>query len=119
MENPTNTENQLSNTKHEMDPKVVSIVSYLTIVGWIVALVMNKPKSELGSFHIRQALGIHLLYIASTFVAVIPILGWIAALIGLIAAFVFWIIGLVAAVQGQQKSVPLLGSRFQEWFNTL
>ena len=41
------------------DLKVVALVSYLTIIGWIVALILNSNnKSDLGSFHVRQSLGI-------------------------------------------------------------
>ncbi len=101
------------------DPKVVGIISYITLIGWIVALVLNNPKSEHGSFHIRQSLGILLTAVISGFVMVIPLLGWIAGLIGYVLAFVMWIMGLISAVQGEQKVVPVLGDKFQEWFKSL
>ncbi len=63
--------------------KTVAIISYITLIGWIIALVMNNGnKTALGSFHIRQSLGI----------------------------------GLVSAVEGEMKPVPVLGAQFQEWF---
>ncbi len=101
------------------DPKVVGIVSYITLIGWIVALVLNNPKTEHGSFHVRQALGVLLTAILSGFVFIIPVLGWIAGLIGYVLAFVMWIMGLISAIQGEQKVVPVLGAKFQEWFKTL
>ncbi len=101
------------------DPKVVGIVSYITLIGWIVALVLNNPKSEFGSFHVRQSLGIILLVVVSGFIAIIPILGWIVAFVGYILGVVLWIMGLISAVQGQQKVVPVLGDKFQEWFKSL
>jgi uncharacterized membrane protein len=110
-ENPVNTSN--------MDPKVVSIVSYLTLIGWIVALVLNNPKSEQASFHIRQSLGIILVAIISGFIMIIPILGWLIGIAGYILAFVMWLLGFIGAVQGEQKVVPVLGERFQEWFKAL
>jgi len=33
-----------------------------------------------------------------------------------VALFVLWIIGLIAAVQGEEKPVPVLGAQFQQWF---
>ena len=37
--------------------KLVAILSYITFIGWIIALVLNQSKkTELGSFHVRQAL---------------------------------------------------------------
>ncbi len=94
------------------DPKVIAIVSYITIIGWIVALVLNNPKSEFASFHIRQMLGIFLLGLILSFIPFVNIVGWIFTL-------VLWIMGFIGAVQGQMKTVPILGEKFQEWFKSL
>jgi uncharacterized membrane protein len=112
-----NSGNPISNSG--TDPKIVGIVSYLTLIGWIVALILNNPKSEHGSFHVRQALGILLTAVISGFIAIVPILGWIVALVGYILAFVMWIMGFIGAVQGEQKVVPVLGDKFQDWFKSL
>lgn len=101
------------------DPKVVGIVAYITLIGWIVALIMNNPKSEFGSFHIRQSLGIMLLFFASAVVIVIPFIGWIASILGYLLAFVLWIVGLVGAVQQKTTPVPIIGDKSQEWFQAL
>ena len=101
------------------DPKIVGIVAYITLIGWIVALIMNNPKTEYGSFHIRQSLGIMLLFLVSGFVMIVPILGVLAGRVGYIAALVLWIIGLVGAIQGEKKPVPLIGEKSQEWFKAL
>ncbi|MBK7871593.1 MAG: hypothetical protein IPJ74_13440 [Saprospiraceae bacterium] len=94
-----------------MDPKTIGIVAYLTLIGWIVALVLNNPKSEFASFHIRQMLGLILL----SFVSWIPFVGIVIG----IFALVLWIMGFISAVQGQMKTVPVLGDKFQEWFKSL
>lgn len=101
------------------DPKVVGIVAYITLIGWVVALIMNNPKSAFGSFHIRQSLGIMLLFFLSAFVMIIPILGWIIGILGYLFAFVLWIIGLVGAVQDKTSPVPVIGDKAQEWFKSL
>lgn len=123
MENTPNQETQTQNnntgSNPSMDPKTIAIVAYITIIGWIVAIIMNNPKNEHASFHIRQFLGIALLGFASGFVMIVPVLGWIAGLVGYLAAFVFWIIGLISAVQGTQKEVPVVGKQFQQWFSSL
>ena len=60
-----------------MKPKTIAIVAYLTIIGWIIALVMNNNnKSEFASFHIRQSLGIILLGVAGRIVGELPLIGW-------------------------------------------
>ena len=43
--------------------KQTAIVSYLTIIGTIIAIFMNnETKNPFASFHIRQALGIFLTF---------------------------------------------------------
>src|SRR6056297_153133 len=78
-----------------MDPKVVAILSYITVFGWIAAVIMNNPKKPLASFHVRQMLGIMLAGLVLSAIAIIPVLGWIVAFIGMIVIFVFWIMGLI------------------------
>ena len=97
-----------------MDGKTKAIVAHLWWVGWIIALVlnMNEKKDELTSFYIRQLLGLFLLSIVLLF---IPVVGWIAN----IAVFVFWIISLIGAINGEMKEIPWIGKYFQEWFKAL
>lgn len=39
----------------------------------------------------------------------VPFVGWIVGLVGGIFVFVCWILGLIAAIQQEEKEVPLLG----------
>jgi hypothetical protein len=95
-----------------MDARVKAIVAHLTIVGWIVALVINSnDKEEYTSFFLRQTLGIHLAFMI---LLCIPILRWILVIV----VFAFWLISLVYAVQGDMKTIPF-GEHFQRWFNSL
>ncbi len=108
------------NSPSGTDPKIVAIIAYITIIGWLAALIMNSnDRSSLGSFHIRQALGIYLLVAASSMVMIVPILGWIAGMLGYLLVLVLWFIGLVAALNEEEKTVPVLGEQFQEWFQSL
>ncbi len=96
--------------------KTVAIIAYITIIGLVVAYIMNNNnKSTLGSFHIRQSLGIMcvglVLSIVVSFID-ISILGWVVQA----GIFVLWILGLISAVQAEMKPVPVLGAQFQEWF---
>lgn len=112
-------ENPFETSSTGVDPKIVSIVSYVALIGWIVGMVLNNPKSELASFHLRQSLGLHALFALSGIVAIVPILGWIATIVGWLLAVVLWIIGLIGAIDGKMKPVPLLGEKFQEWFHAI
>jgi uncharacterized membrane protein len=95
------------------DGKNVAIIAHITLIGWIIALVMNNnDKNELASFYIRQMLGLMIIGILLSF---IPIVGWVLNL-GILA---FWIISLLGAFEGKEKLIPLLGIQFQDWFKSL
>jgi len=101
------------------DPKVVSLVAYIPGIGWLIAMLLNNPKSELGSFHVRQALGIFLLAVVAKWAMIVPLFGWIGGSVGLILAVVLWVLGFLSALQRQERTVPILGDKFQEWFRSL
>lgn len=99
------------------EDKTVAIVAYLTLIGFIVALIIHgSKKTQLGAFHLRQCLGFVISGFALGIIGVVPILGWLLVLVGMPVLFVLWIIGLIAAIQGQMKPVPLIGEHFQKWF---
>jgi uncharacterized membrane protein len=101
------------------EDKTVAILSYITIIGFIVAIVMHgNKKTKLGAFHLRQALGIVVSGFCIGFIGIIPILGWIVLVIGMILLAVVWLMGLIAAATGQMKPAPLLGKYYQKWFGT-
>ncbi|MDD4107964.1 MAG: hypothetical protein PHH93_04510 [Prolixibacteraceae bacterium] len=96
-----------------MDGKTKAIVAHITIIGWIIALVLNsQQKDEIASYYIRQLLGLYLLGLILSF---IPVVGWILAIV----VFVFWILSLIGSLQGEMKETPIVGKYFQEWFKTL
>ncbi|MHB1196625.1 MAG: DUF4870 domain-containing protein [Lutibacter sp.] len=120
-ENNTNTGTQ------QMDGKSIAIISYLTIVGWVIALVMNSNnKSQLAIYHIRQSLFIMLVgiafYIVQTMLLFIPYLSWLISLllfpVGL-ALFVLWIMGLISAINGEEKPIPIVGEKVQQLLSSI
>ena len=97
--------------------KTVAILSYLTIIGFIVAIFMHQShKTELGAFHLRQVLGLVVTGIAAGICGAVPILGWIVWFFAVLALFVLWVIGLLSAVRGDMQPVPLVGEHYQRWF---
>lgn len=105
------------------EDKTVAILSYLTIIGFIVAIVLHGgKKTRLGSFHLRQSLGIYLTGVvagACNFVLMfVPILGWLAMLVIWLGLVVMWVMGLIGAAQGQAKPVPVLGGPYQKLLGT-
>jgi uncharacterized membrane protein len=99
--------------------KTTAIISYITIIGTVIAFVMNQNKRNyFASFHIRQALGIFLTGLVVNFLQRYIDFDWVDLALSL-GVFVLWIIGLIGAIQGEEKRVPLLGDQFQDWFRNI
>jgi len=107
------------NTQNVNDGKTIAIISYITIIGTIIAFIMNQDKrNTFASFHIRQSVGLFLLGLLVSFLSRFIHFGWVDTILSL-GVFALWIIGLIGAIQGEEKSVPLLGDQFQEWFKNI
>ncbi len=93
--------------------KNVAIIAHIFLIGWLIALFMNSSnKTELGSFYIRQVLGIMLLGAVLGLIPVLNIFTWIVP-------FAMWIMSLVGSLSSKKKPVFLLGEQFQNWFKAL
>lgn len=82
-----------------MDAKTTSIVAYLTWIGLLIAVLAGDKEGA--KFHVNQALVILLFSLLS----IIPCIGWIWG----IFMIVCWIMGLIAAINQEEKEVPLIG----------
>jgi len=97
-----------------MDKKTTGWVAYCTFIGWIIAFCAGDKEGA--KYHLNQALVIWLGFIcisvATMILAFIPILGWLVAIAGWLAnifLFVCCIIGLIAAINEEEKELPLIG----------
>lgn len=93
-----------------MDGKTKAIVAHITLIGWIIALVLNgQEKDEFAAFYIRQMLGLIIISVVGSFIPFVNFVLWIGVL-------VFWIMSIISASNGEMKPLPLLGEQFQQWF---
>lgn len=100
------------------DGKSTAIIAYLTLIGLIVAFVQNaEKKNTFANFHIRQSLGLMCTGLALSLINIIPYLGWIVCITGMVVLLVLWILGLLNAVNGKESAVPLLGNLYNKWFS--
>lgn len=105
-----------------MDEKTSGIVSYLTLIGWIVVLATRKEKSEYTSFHLRQMLGLILLSVAISIIGIF--IGQISSLLSMVwnavsfIPLILWILAFIGALNNEKKLVPIVGEKFQEWFKS-
>ncbi|MBN1644626.1 DUF4870 domain-containing protein [Candidatus Woesearchaeota archaeon] len=96
------------------DSKLWAFLAYfLGIIGFILVLVLKKDD-RFAMYHAKQSLVLFLFSIALYVIAMIltPImflyvfyLFWVIYIL----IFVFWIIGIVNAVTGKTKPLPLIG----------
>ena len=98
-----------------MDDKTKSIVAHLTLVGWVIALVMNQSdKGPNTSFYLRQMLGITVLSLVGWLLGMAPVP--YLSTVFYVLVLILWILSLVGALSGQQKPLPVVGDMFQTWF---
>lgn len=96
-----------------MEGKTKAIVAHLTLIGWIIALVINNgEKDDLASFYIRQNLGLMLLGFVAGLIPLVNLVAWLVV-------FVLWVMSLIGSIQGEEKITPLIGTYFQDWFKSL
>lgn len=101
------------------EDKTTAIISYLTLIGFIAAVIVHgNKKTRLGAYHLRQALGLMLSFIAVGFFWIVPLIGLMVGFCAWLVLIVLWIIGSFSAINGDQKPVPVLGEYFQKWFGT-
>ncbi|MBE8728311.1 DUF4870 domain-containing protein [Flavobacterium hungaricum] len=105
-----------------MNNKTLSILSYITIIGWVIAFVKSKdltPKSDLVNYHLKQGFGIFIVSLIlnialSVVVAAVPSL-YFLSYIGYIL-FILWIFGIINAANEQKKPIPVIGKIFENQF---
>ena len=81
--------------------KVNAILSYIGILILVPLLSEDAKKSPYAKHHMNQGL----ILLLSGFVVWIPLLGWAVGLV----AFVLWIMGLISAINGEMKKLPIIG----------
>ncbi|MDQ1858530.1 MULTISPECIES: DUF4870 domain-containing protein [unclassified Chryseobacterium] len=103
-----------------MDNKTLSIVSYITLFGWLISFFIGKEKSnKLLKYHLKQSLGLIIFSIVLSI-----ILNGIMMLtkIGILGIFgfiplVLMIIGIINAANDVEKPLPLIGKMFEDKFS--
>ncbi len=102
-----------------LEGRLYAVVSYITLIGTIIAFIMNNDKkNQFTSFHIRQALGLWLTFFA---------LGYVVGIFdNWLITFGFWlffgilfIYGFINAVAGKPQTVPILGEFYQKIFSSI
>lgn len=98
--------------------KTLAIVSYLTFIGLIIAIILNLEKrNQFIWFHVRQMLGLIIMLIFSNLVEKY-VNSWLGTAFWLVT-FMSWLFGFYWVLKGKAEPVPILGMKFQDWFKNI
>ena len=95
------------------DPKDVEQNKALAAIGYLGILflvpMLAAPKSPYAQFHAKQGMVLFITALIMSVVMAIPILGWAIGGLGGIFVIVLMIMGILNAVNGQEKPLPVIG----------
>ena len=85
-------------------------LAYVTIIPAIIFLIVEPyNKNSYIKFHAWQSIFLGIAAFAIGFINIIPFLGQIIFLLGMLALFVAWIIVLLKALKGERYKLPFIG----------
>ena len=100
------------NLQQKDKSQLLSILAYVWVVGWIISYLINQSnRNYMVSFHLRQAIGVHLIFA----LGYIPNLGFVMHFLAIFLA----IMGVVNALKRRAKPLPIVGGLFEDWFKNL
>ncbi len=82
------------------------LMAVFPVLFFLVFVVDSMKDSAYSKFKANQSL---ILLFISVICGIIPVLGWVCS----IAYFVFWIMNIVATVNNEAKTVPLVGDKIE------
>ncbi len=94
-------------TSISQEDKIWAALSYL----WILALVALLLKRQSGyvQFHAKQGVVLLIVEVILWLVGMVPVLGWLVTFVGHIVVAVLAVLGIVAALVGRYWEMPFLG----------
>ena len=103
--------NNTADTTAEYDAQDIEKNKVMALLAYIIFLIplLAAKDSKFARFHTNQGLVLFVGAILSSVITVIPIIGWIIAPIAGLAITVLAIIGIVNAIGGKAKELPIIG----------
>ena len=89
--------------------KAAAVLSYITWVGFLVAVIMRDPTDRFTAHHMNQALVLTVIGFVAGALNIIPIIGNIAGLVIGVGVFVLDIMGIARAASGSVEPLPFIG----------
>ncbi len=124
----------MEENKEQLQDATVGIVAYITLIGFIIAIVLNGNKSgdekKFGAHHLRQALGLIIFAVGGYIVlmilsAILIAISWKLLTVISIFSLLLWlsilglmIVGIINASNKTTKELPVIGSMVNKMFGT-
>ncbi|MBR2707656.1 MAG: hypothetical protein IKE74_10555 [Mogibacterium sp.] len=89
--------------------KAAAVLSYITWLGFLIAVIMRDPTDRFTAHHMNQALVLNVIGFVAGALNIIPIIGNIAGLVIGVGVFVLEIMGIARAVSGSMEPLPFIG----------
>ena len=83
----------------------------MAVLAYIIFLIplVSAKDSNFARFHTNQGIVLVIAAVVSAIIAAIPVIGWIIAPVIGIAVTVLAVIGILNALNGKAKELPLIG----------
>ena len=103
--------NNTADTTSEYDAQDIEKNKVMAVLAYIIFLIplLAAKDSKFARFHTNQGLVLFIGGILSSVIAAIPIIGWIIAPIAGIIITILAVIGIVNALGGKAKELPIIG----------
>ena len=90
--------------------RLISVISYITWIGWLIAFILWDRNDEITHQHINQALNLNLIGILiSVGYRIGGIISWACGIIALLA-LILTFMGIIRAVQMSARPLPIVGN---------
>jgi len=93
----------------------MAVLCYLGILV-LIPLLTDAKNDPFVKFHIKQGIVLLIFDIIVSVIIAIPVIGWVVGSIGWLLVLILFIMGIVNAVGGQEKELPVIG-KFGEKIN--
>ncbi len=103
--------NNTADTTSEYDAQDIEKNKVMAVLAYILFFIplLAAKDSKFARFHTNQGLVLFIGGIISSVVAVIPVIGWIVAPIAGLVITVLAVIGIINALNGRAKELPVIG----------
>ena len=103
--------NNTADTTDQFDPDDIEKNKAMGLLAYILFFIplLAAKDSPFAKYHTNQGLVLFICGLISSVVWIIPILGWIVAPILSLVITVFAVIGIINALNGKAKELPIIG----------